>query len=392
MPDRCAVAGGVERLCTALLPELAALGHEVVWAVPSHRMPALAAALGDARVRLVAVEWPRHTWQRWMAAAARRARGVLPVSRVADALHRLRIEDLRARHGSGHELYPWVLGEPVPRPTSTPRTIFVLDRNWSRFPGNFAERAEVLDDRVERWMRVAAHVVTLSDTVAADLAARWPDLAHKLAVVPLAARAATAPECGAVNATAGAPSFFYPATWAPHKGHDTLVAAVARLVARDTLVHVDLTGYGTDAIAGATAGDGRCVFEAVSGRPAPITGHGYVAPETVEAMYRAAWAVVLPSRYEGFGLPLAEAIAHGTPVICSDLPTYREQAARLDVAYAVTFVPPGDVAALADAMAAAVARGPVSDREREAIGAHARRWAWCDVARACTRLWSEAAA
>ncbi|MGA0370119.1 MAG: glycosyltransferase family 4 protein, partial [Kiritimatiellia bacterium] len=67
-------------------------------------------------------------------------------------------------------------------------------------------------------------------------------------------------------------------------------------------------------------------------------------PRLLEA-YRRAAVLVLPSAYEGFGLPVAEAMACGTPVICSNassLPEVAGDAART--------VPPGDLFALKDAL------------------------------------------
>jgi glycosyltransferase involved in cell wall biosynthesis len=56
------------------------------------------------------------------------------------------------------------------------------------------------------------------------------------------------------------------------------------------------------------------------------------------AVYRRAALVLLPSEREGFGLPLVEALACGTPVLASELPVLREVGAE-----AVTFAPVGDV-------------------------------------------------
>lgn len=53
--------------------------------------------------------------------------------------------------------------------------------------------------------------------------------------------------------------------------------------------------------------------------------HG-VDDELLGRLYRFAEAVVVPSVYEGFGLPLVEALSVGTPVICSDIPVFREVA------------------------------------------------------------------
>ncbi|MDA3872630.1 MAG: glycosyltransferase family 1 protein [Kiritimatiellae bacterium] len=84
---------------------------------------------------------------------------------------------------------------------------------------------------------------------------------------------------------------------------------------------------------------------------------GHVEFETLVEAYRRATVVVLPSEYEGFGLPVAEGMACGTPVICSEassLPEVGGDAAR--------YVSPGDLFGLAEALIEVVTDKPLRDR------------------------------
>ncbi len=72
---------------------------------------------------------------------------------------------------------------------------------------------------------------------------------------------------------------------------------------------------------------------------------GFVADDDLPALYSAADLFVFPSLYEGFGLPVLEAMACGTPVVCSNTSSLPEVAGD-----AALLVPPADVRALAEAM------------------------------------------
>lgn len=65
----------------------------------------------------------------------------------------------------------------------------------------------------------------------------------------------------------------------------------------------------------------------------------------VRCLYSAASMLVFPSRYEGFGIPLLEAMASGTPVVASDIPVFREI-----LGDAGLYFDPGSAAALASAI------------------------------------------
>jgi glycosyltransferase involved in cell wall biosynthesis len=55
-----------------------------------------------------------------------------------------------------------------------------------------------------------------------------------------------------------------------------------------------------------------------------VEEHNHLSDSAIGALLKDARAVLLPSIVEGFGLPLAEALASGVPVICSDIPAFRE--------------------------------------------------------------------
>lgn len=90
--------------------------------------------------------------------------------------------------------------------------------------------------------------------------------------------------------------------------------------------------FGDDAGGGELAGD--------------ILHLGYVDDPTLFSILRSARALIFPSRYEGFGLPLVEAMALGCPVVAGDLPTAHE----IGIGACWTF-PPGDANALAAQLA-----------------------------------------
>lgn len=100
-----------------------------------------------------------------------------------------------------------------------------------------------------------------------------------------------------------------------YKGIETAIAAIGRLApaARRPLVAVGPTlGRGDELIAQAAAAG--VVLEL----------RGWVPELELERLYAEAYAVVCPSTYEGYGLPVAEALARGQAVVASDIPPHRE--------------------------------------------------------------------
>jgi glycosyltransferase involved in cell wall biosynthesis len=111
---------------------------------------------------------------------------------------------------------------------------------------------------------------------------------------------------------------------------------------------------------------------------------GFVTDDVLSALYRGAQCLVFPSLYEGFGLPVLEAMACGTPVVAGNVGATAEVAGG-----AAVLVDPYDV----DAIAAGIEEARSRRDELRAAGLeHARRFTWEETARRTLDVYREAAA
>jgi len=145
----------------------------------------------------------------------------------------------------------------------------------------------------------------------------------------------------------------------PRKNLLTLIRAYEALPAdfrrQHPLVIAGAAGWRNSAIHGAAA---RLVREGT------LRFLGYVPDDELPWLYVGATALLFPSLYEGFGIPVIEAMASGAPVVASDIPVLREVAGD-----AAMFVPATDVKRWVE-MIAAVAGSP---EEREILRARGHR-------------------
>jgi glycosyltransferase involved in cell wall biosynthesis len=165
------------------------------------------------------------------------------------------------------------------------------------------------------------------------------------------------------------------ATNLPHKNLPLLFAAVG-LLPVDQRPLLVLAGGGTDSATLSQAAVAAGVSEDVR-----LLGH-QPAP-TLEGLYRLAACLVLPSRYEGFGLTALEAMTRGLPVACADIPALREVTGPA----ALRFSPDRPEQA-ADAIARLIHDRKLADRLRVAGRERAALFSWDAAARdtlACYR-------
>lgn len=180
-------------------------------------------------------------------------------------------------------------------------------------PGDGARHAE----RVETAARLASGVIVNSWATAASLARYLPGECP-LYVAPLGVTGVASAES---EAPVKRPYFLCVGTIEPRKNHLMLLQLWRRLV--------EMLGDAapTLEIVGGRGWENENVLDMLDRSPVlrgHVVEHGRVCDRRLATLIRSARAVLMPSFAEGFGLPVAEALAAGTPVICSDLPALRE--------------------------------------------------------------------
>jgi glycosyltransferase involved in cell wall biosynthesis len=145
----------------------------------------------------------------------------------------------------------------------------------------------------------------------------------------------------------------------PRKGYDILVAALAKMP--DLAWRLVIAGDRERSLETARQIDTQIARLGLAGR---ITFVGAVAPQRLMQLYAAADLFVLPSRFEGYGMAYAEAIAHGVPVVGTRAGAVPDTVSE----GAGVLVRPDDI----DALAAVLRHLIESPAERERLAAGAR--------------------
>jgi alpha-1,3-rhamnosyl/mannosyltransferase len=114
---------------------------------------------------------------------------------------------------------------------------------------------------------------------------------------------------------------------------------------------------------------------------------GLLSPGRLAAVRAGALAALVPSRKEGFGLPVLEAMAAGVPVLASDTPALREVGGD-----AATFLPPDDPGAWAEAIGAIASDTALRSARAEAGRRRAESFSWRSAAQAVAAAHRDAAA
>jgi glycosyltransferase involved in cell wall biosynthesis len=328
-------AGG-GRVVRELLRTLDALGGQNEYLLYC-RQPWLAEALAE-RFRWVRMRLPDPAWH--VAAAAHASRGC----------------DVFLSTNS--YLTPWML--------TVPSVVLVYDLIPFRREVHSQKRAR----RIERAtiapaIRRATRLVCISHSTERDLLTRFPRAAGKAAVVPLAAADLfheprdAASLRGLAERYGVDPGRFVltVGTLEPRKNLLRLIGAYALLDAR-------IRGSNPLLIMGPRGWEEEEILAAARSHGANVRLTGYLPDGDLAGLYRACAVFCFPSLYEGFGLPVLEAMAAGAPVVTSQVSSLPEVGGD-----AVVYVDPEDEVAIG----AALERLLGSPAKRAELAARGRR-------------------
>jgi glycosyltransferase involved in cell wall biosynthesis len=343
---------------------------------------ALVAAGGDARFALF-VGNPEHAFYRALS-----SRGRARVVRVAQAAGLARLGWALGRAASRERVDVLHTQYAAPLGYRGPLVITVHDLGFLHVPESFPLALRLgLRALVPRSMARAARIITASEFARRDIVARYPVRPEKIVAIPLAADPRFRPlrpaESAPVLARYGLrPGFLF---------------SLGRLNRRKNLERL-LLAYGRLRRGGAPDaplviggkpdyGVGEVLRRAKrSGDVSTVRFVGLIPDADLPAFYSAAGCFVYPSLFEGFGLPLLEAMACGTPVVTSDRTALPEL-----VGDAGLLIDPESV----DALAAAIARVLGDAALARDLGARglerSRRYAWDETARRTLEVYQDAA-
>ena len=274
---------------------------------------------------------------------------------------------------------------PICHPRATVVTIH--DLGYRFFPHQHTPSARLYLDLSTRFSsRAARLVIADSQATARDLQREYGVPPAKVAVVYPGVDATIARADGAAQGAVreryrlARPFVLYTGTIQPRKNLVGLLEAYARLP--EACGDVELV------LAGKTGWLADDVYRRVRqlGLEGRVHFPGYVPQADLAALFSAAECFVMPSLYEGFGLPVLEAMACGTPVVCSSAGSLPEVAGD-----AALVVAPDDVAGWAAALGRLLG-DPALRRELAARGQRrAREFSWQRTAEGILRVLLSAA-
>ncbi len=253
-----------------------------------------------------------------------------------------------------------------------PTVLTVHDLIFRRYPAHHKRLNRwYLNATMPLFCRRAGHIIAVSEQTKRDVVAAYGIPAGKVNVIYEAADPRFQPQSAAAITAArsrfGLPDRYvlFVGTIEPRKNLGRVLAAFEQLHAErltDALVIVGKRGWLYD--------DFFARLEASPAKQAVIFP-GFVPDANLPAVYAGAQALAFPSEFEGFGLPVLEAMACGAPVVCSSTSSLPEVAGE-----AAVLVDPLDQEALTDGLRRILANPALADDLRARGLAQAAHFSW----------------
>jgi glycosyltransferase involved in cell wall biosynthesis len=250
--------------------------------------------------------------------------------------------------GADAILYPYWPSPPRRRPGAPPAAVYVHDLAFRLRPAEVPWQQRLYMGTVlGQALRTAAAVLVPSQTTRSDLLAAYPlpGLDGRVIVVP---EGLNAPIQAGVLPDGIEPGFILAVgTVEPRKNYPRLLAAYRRLRSRPGAVPIVIgrtAAVPQLVIAGRQGWAYGDTLQKIQAEPG-VRYLGHVDEPTLAALYQSASVLALPSLYEGFGLPLLEAMASGLPALIGKSGSLPELAAG-----AAVEVDPEDVDAIASGL------------------------------------------
>ncbi len=210
---------------------------------------------------------------------------------------------------------------PVMRPVQA-AVMTVHDLVAFKYPSLFPKAQSLMKQYLmARSVKIAERVIVPSQTTADDLQEILHVPCERIAVIPHGVDPINVSQANGSYRMRERPYFLAVGTIEPRKNFEGLIHAFSQFVHENHLPgQVDLL----------IAGKKGWLYQSVLEAPGKWNVGGnvflleYVSKENLRTLYQNALALVYPSFYEGFGLPVLEAMAYGTPVIASNQGALRE--------------------------------------------------------------------
>ncbi len=282
-----------------------------------------------------------------------------PLAEAGLALRRIDVGEPLARHADGHDVawVPWPHGTPQ-TPAAIPKVCvfqdtILLDAYGGHTTGDFIESMEravretvdYYDHTILTSRYTRSRMLELSGPTFADRLHVLPHMASPVEPLPAVDRVESTGRQSPPRQKLDLPGdyFVYPANVSEHKNHITLLAAVSKRRRREP--PIVFYGHRTELIGSNDLVEdpyvnriNRLIVQRGLTPGRDFLSLGYVDDATATGLLRGAAAVVMPTRAEGMGLPIHEAIDARVPVVCSDIEVLREHYA--DRSRAILWVDP----------------------------------------------------